>query len=181
MFKRVLKSLILAGLGLVLIAAPASAQLKWNIGLGLNLPQADLADDAIANAKSGFGVRGGAGFGAPMAPISFRAEAGYDMWKIDGTSESFNMLSFSGDVIYSLPGVGVKPYILGGVNWNQLGSTVSGSTSESGIGFNLGAGLNFALGGMGAYVEARYVKVNIDNGGTDADVSNIPIMVGVRF
>lgn len=173
---RTLKSLIVTGLLLAVAAVPASAQIKWNLGLGLNLPQADLKD---ADAKSGFGARGGATFGAPMAPLSFRAEAGYDLWKIDGTDESFNMVSVSGDAIYSLPGVAAKPYILGGINWNQLGSSVSGSNSESGVGFNVGAGLNFALGGMGAYVEARYVKVSINSG--DDDISNVPIIFGVRF
>jgi outer membrane protein with beta-barrel domain len=175
MSARLLKGVTLAALGLVLVAAPATAQIKWNLGLGLNLPQADLKDAA----KSGFGARGGATFGAPMAPISFRAEAGYDMWKEESTDESFNMISVSGDAIYSLPGVGVKPYILGGINWNQLGNSTSGSESESGIGFNLGAGVNFALGGLGAYVEARYVKVSINDG--DADISNVPIIFGLRF
>jgi opacity protein-like surface antigen len=166
------------GTALALVATPASAQIKWNIGLGLNLPQADLKD---ADSKSGLAARGGATFGLGMSPISIRAEAGYDMWKIDGTSENFNMVSVSGDAVYSFPGVGAKPYILGGLNWNQLGSSAAGSTSENNVGFNVGAGVNFMLGGMGAYVEARYVKVSISSGGTDSDISNVPIVVGLRF
>jgi hypothetical protein len=181
MTKRILLAMFGVGTALALVATPAAAQIKWNVGLGLNLPQADLKDPNIADAKSGLAARGGATFGLGMSPISIRAEAGYDMWKIGSTSENYNMLSFSGDAVYSFPGVGAKPYILGGVNWNRLGSSASGSTSESNVGFNAGAGVNFSLGAVGAYVEARYVKVTITSGGVDSDVSNIPIVFGIRF
>jgi opacity protein-like surface antigen len=144
----------------------------------MNLPQADLKD---ADAKSGLAARGGATFGLGVSPISIRAEAGYDMWKIDGTSEDFHMLSVSGDAVYSFPGVGAKPYILAGLNWNQLATSVSGSDKKSNVGFNAGAGVNFSLGAVGAYIEARYVKVSITDSGTDSDVSNVPITFGIRF
>lgn len=174
--RRLVNTLMVSAALVAVAAVPASAQIKWNLGLGMNLPQGDLADFA----ENGLSARVGATFGAPMAPISFRVEGGYDMWKMTADdAESFNMLSGSADAVYSLPGVAVKPYILGGLNWNQLGSSVDGTDKESGIGFNVGAGLNFGLGGLAAYVEARYVKVSINDG--DDDVSNFPIVVGLRF
>lgn len=179
MFKRVLKSLILAGLGLVLLAAPASAQLKWNIGLGATMPQGDFGDSF----KMGFNAMGAATLTLPAAPIGIRADATYNVNKCDITgcgNISSNLLTVSGDAVFSFPGVGAKPYILGGITWARasLGGSdaPAGIDAQSDIGFNVGAGLNFALGGMGVFAEARYFTIS---GDVDADF--IPITVGVRF
>lgn len=174
--KGIVKGLVAAGLGLVLVAAPANAQIKWNIGLGATMPQGDFGDAF----KMGFHAMGAATFGLTGAPIGIRADAVYNINKCDiagcGNITS-NLLTVSGDAVYSFPGVGVKPYLLGGVTWGRasLGGSdaPSGLDAETDFGFNLGGGVDFGMGGMMAFAEARYFTVG------DADF--LPITVGVRF
>jgi hypothetical protein len=182
MSKSFLKGLALVGLGAVLLAAPAAAQIKWHIGIGANLPQGDLADENIADAGTGFGAHGGATFGLGEGPLGIKANASYETWKAGDTDESWNMLGVSADLVYNFnTSGGMKPYILAGGQWQQFGSSVDGSDTESGIGFNGGAGINFMLGSMGAFFEARYVMTPMEISGVDYDLNSIPLVFGLRF
>jgi hypothetical protein len=184
MTKSFLKGLALAGIGALLLAAPATAQIKWHLGVGLNLPQGDLADEGIGNAGTGWGVHGGGTFGLGEGPLAVKANASYEMWGITDSdpSESWNMITVAADLVYNFGGEGkIKPYLLAGAHWAQLGASPDGFESESGIGFNGGAGLNFMLGSMGAFVEAKYNMTSIEFSGTDFDMNTIPIVFGLRF
>jgi opacity protein-like surface antigen len=66
-----------------------------------------------------------------------------------------------------------------------VGDDVEGSDSDTNFGVNGGAGLDFGLGNLAAFVEARYHAVF---GGTvdpetldDATASFVPITIGIRF
>jgi hypothetical protein len=92
------------------------------------------------------------------------------------------MIGASADLVYNFKSEGkIKPYLLAGGQWLQFGSSADGTDTESGIGFNAGGGLNFMLGSIGAFVEARYVMAPFDISGQSFDLNNIPIVFGLRF
>lgn len=176
MHVRSLRSLILTVLSLAVVTTPAAAQIKWQLGLGPTLPMGDFGNGV----GTGFHVMGGANFELTAKPISFRTDLVYNMFKCDtsGCGDiTSKVITLSGDIQYNFPTPTNHPYLLGGVTWGHasLGGSdaPSGLDSEKDVGFNVGGGLHFNVGGAKAFVEARYFVVG------DADF--VPITFGVRF
>lgn len=173
---RAFKPLVLTLLALALVTSPAAAQVKWQLGLGPTLPMGDFGDGF----KTGFHVMGGANFELTARPISFRTDAMYSMNKCDvgGCGDiTSNLFTMSGDIQYNFPTPTTHPYLLGGLTWGRasLGGNdaPSGVDAESDVGFNVGGGAHFNVGGAKAFVEARYFVVG--------DTDFVPITFGVRF
>lgn len=81
----------------------------------------------------------------------------------------------------------MRPYAIGGLGLYQLtasltdGSGVSFSDSETGFGFNGGAGIRFG-GAIGIFVESRFHQFSVTPGGGVTSTSRfIPVSVGVTF
>ncbi|MBW8772132.1 MAG: porin family protein [Gemmatimonadetes bacterium] len=172
------QGLIAVVLGLVLLTTPASAQIKWGLGIGPTVPMGTFADGF----KTGFHAVGIANFDLTAKPISFRTDAVYNVNKCDvaGCGDiTANTLTLSGDVVYNFPTPSAHPYLLGGVTWGHLscsGNDCAGAQSESDFGFNVGGGLHFDLGPTKAFIEARYFGI-----GGNVDAHLIPISFGIRF
>lgn len=190
-----MRTFVRAGALLILTASAAAAQ-GIGLGVGTMVPQGDLADDA----KTGFAGIASFEFGSRIA---FRAEA---LWAnsdlkgriiTDGSGVPLpDEADVSGDVKY-IGGLGtvvmhfgtgtLRPYVLGGAGYyNRSGSQrardAAGdfrelSLNESDLGFHFGAGLKVSLGGFQLFGEARYHRVNSDDG----DTNFVPIIVGVRL
>ena len=102
-----------------------------------------------------------------------------------GGSTTYNadarILTVTANVVFPLhlPASILEPYLIGGVgDYNVRRSpTASGSTSQSNIGFNVGAGVKLPLVVFSTFLEARYNRVN-QNGGS---MAFMPITVGVMF
>src|SRR6478609_1221049 len=177
MTKGVLKGLVLAGLGLVLVTVPAAAQIKWHLGVGASIPEGDLADGQ----GTGFGGHGGATLGLGTGTLAVKADVSYETWGIEDTDESLSMIGVTGALTYGFGSDGAKPYILGAVGWNQLSHSADAFDATSGVNFGFGGGVNFMLGSIGAYLEARYQMSPMSIQGADKDVNSIPIVFGLRF
>ena len=177
MIKGIVKGLIAIVLGLMLIATPASAQIKWGLGIGPTIPQGTFGNGF----KLGFHAVGIANYDLTAKPISFRADVVYNVNKCDGCGNiTSNLLTLSGDVAYNFPTPRVHPYLLGGVTWARAslsGSGVpAGVSAQSDIGFNIGGGLHWDMGPTKVFVEARYFGI-----GGNVDAHFIPISFGIRF
>lgn len=176
MIKSVLKGSLIVALGAVLFAAPASAQIGWSVGLGMTMPQGDLGDGAV----NGFHGLGAATFTLPAAPIKIRGDFMYHTLGADedvvAGDISFNLITVSGDAQWTIMPGPLSPYVIGGFTWGSAsvgGDDAPDSDSESDIGFNLGGGLDFGLGALKLFAEARYFSVG------DSDF--LPITVGIHF
>jgi opacity protein-like surface antigen len=177
MTKSFLKGIVAAALGVALLAAPAAAQIGWSVGAGMTMPQGDFGDAA----DNGFHGMAAATFTLPASPIKIRADFGYHTMAASedlvGTADvSWNMMTLSGDAQWTIMPGPLSPYLIGGVTWGSLG--VGGDDapdvdSESDFGFNLGGGLDFGLGALSLFAEARYFSVG------DADF--LPLTVGIKF
>ncbi len=169
--KGIAKGLIAVGLGLVLVATPANAQLKFAVGAGLSLPNGDLADFF----KSGFHGMGAAEFALTGAPISIRADGMFSTFssKVSG-ADAFNPMAMSADVKLGFAPGPISPYILGGPSW--VHSSNSGMSSSK-FGYNVGGGVNFGMSALKLFAEARYFSIS-DNG---VKTNWIPITLGIHF
>jgi opacity protein-like surface antigen len=121
---------------------------------------------------------GAATFTLPALPVKIRADVGYhsNPSADDAVDITENIISVSGDAMFSFAPGPISPYILGGVTWGSasLGGDDAPSTeSSTDFGYNIGGGLNFGLGPLKLFAEARWMSIG------DADM--VPITVGIHF
>ena len=119
-----------------------------------------------------------------LLPIDDAAEdvdVDADWQMIQGTANivfAFNRSEESKFHLYLIGGVG-------GYNVKAVGDDVEGSDSDTNFGVNAGAGFDFGLGNLAAFVEGRYHAVfsgTVDPETLDdATASFVPITIGIRF
>lgn len=168
---------------------------SFGISVGVVTPQGDLAGGTSAGfsgVNTGYNVTGSVAFDLPVLPVSLRADAAYNGFGNKGvvfpaniSNTGYNadvrVLGFTGNVVLPLPlpSLVVRPYAIGGAGMYDVrfSRTGGGSTSQSNLGFNIGAGVKLPLPGISTFVEARYHRVRQDNG----SVSFVPVTVGLMF
>jgi opacity protein-like surface antigen len=166
-------------LSLVVLAMPLSAQ--W-ISLGLrgtgSVPTGSFADDQtsangalIAGAKNGFGYGLDAAFG--LGPIG--VYAGFDHIKFDcetSTCQSNGKYTLQGVTVgvkLAIPLASrFRPFIKGGVTFNDLEGSYGSSTSPNGLTTERSPGYEAAIGGdytlagiVSVTPQARYIGQNL--------------------
>lgn len=178
---RVILSTI-AGVVAIAAAAPkAHAQFSSNpfqIGAsaGVAFPTSDLSD--IAN--TGYNVTVAVGYKPALTPIGVRVEAAYNQFGLKNVDGNVNIPAFTGNLVYSLPGVSFSPYAIGGAGLYRTNVDLSGggSAGENHFGFNIGGGIKIPLSSsFETFVEARYNRVTVDNG----NLSFIPVSIGIMW
>ncbi|MDQ4080509.1 MAG: outer membrane beta-barrel protein, partial [Gemmatimonadota bacterium] len=102
---------------------------------------------------------------------------------VPGVDDDDNLRVINGalNAIVGMGGIGVKPYLTGGVGfYNQK---IGDLDAENDFGLNGGVGLEFSLTGMSTFLEVRYVKIFVgdDEGGDDFSAAIIPITFGILF
>lgn len=162
-------------------SASAGAQFSSNpfqIGAsaGIAFPTGDLGN--IAN--TGYNVTVALGYKPALNPIGVRLEAAYNQFGLQGVDGNVNIPAFTGNLVYSLPGISFSPYVIGGAGLYRTNVDIAGggSTGENHFGFNAGGGIKIPLSSsFETFVEARYNRVTVDNG----SMSFIPITVGIMW
>jgi len=173
-------------------ASSAQAQALRPISFGMSggaaIPMGKTADAA----NMGFGLTGLADYKTPTMPVSLRGELSFSRFgmkdlpsDIDG---NHRVLAAIVNVVANVGGnSSVSPYIIAGPGVYSLKSTMSQddidvSFSKTAMGINGGMGLNFHLGALSTFAEARYHYVfsKDDDKGFD-NTQNLPIVFGIRF
>jgi opacity protein-like surface antigen len=172
-------------------ASSAQAQIsnpvKFTIFGGAALPVGD-TKDAV---KTGYTVGGALDFRVPLSPLGIRGEvvySGLDAKGLDGSGFNADVSDFGANInlvgwLPTLPGAPMQAYFTGGPSFSHLkvsasGNGLSESAAENHWGFNLGAGLQFSLGGLGTRLDARYRRISMGDGD---NFSIIPITFGITF
>jgi opacity protein-like surface antigen len=169
---RRLLAVLVAGL---LTAAPAVSHAQSiSLAGGLAMPVGDLADVY----SSGYNGTLGFNFGAPLIPIGARFEGSINGFEQKNSgSASLRVLSATANGVV---GMGM-PYLIGGIGYYNVreksGITTIADQTESGAGFNIGAGLTFPLPTLSPFVEVRYHQMLGDNDG----IKFVPITFGIKF
>ena len=180
-----------------LAAAPAHAQsptarpISFGIAGGVTQPLGDFGDIA----STGFNVMGTLGFQPTAQVFGFRADVAYHRFGLDdfegvSVDGNANIISGVASVVMTVSNSnGVRPYLIGGGGvYRQavdadLGDGITVDDSETDFGLAGGGGISFPLGGMNAFIEARYHSV-FSSGDDDEDSGNtnfIPVVIGIQF
>lgn len=158
-----LKSAVLA-ISMLAFAAGAAHAGSWSLGLngGMAKPTGDFGDAAATGWNVGVGmtnmINSNWGIGADLGFHSWGGSDDYNnalqVLSGDPSMEgSFSALQATGAVSYHFPTNGnVHPYLKGGLGMYNLKAKVESSSgdaddSSSELGFNFGAGMNFATQG----------------------------------
>jgi opacity protein-like surface antigen len=160
-------------------AMPLRAQLiqrtegfRFGLGLGATLPMGDYGKAD----KMGINILGV--FETPLAnsPFYLRADGIYSTTSHDGVSGTTGILGATASALYhfSAPAAQARPYLLGGLG---IYNVDFGSNSETKIGYALGGGVTFNVGGLNAFAEARFTSVQT----SVASTTFVPLTVGLMF
>jgi len=156
---------------LLALALPLTANAQSIYVLaGASLPTGDYGDSA----DTGWLAAGGVTFPVGEAGLWAGAEGLYSRNGTDVDDFSFKVFSAMGILGYNIPTESsLAPYVWGGAGL----MSVSNGDSESGFGWQLGAGASFeGESNVTPFVEARYQSASIDEGtisliGLEAGVS----------
>jgi len=144
------------------------------VALGAAIPISDLGKSF----NTGFNFTGTIGLNPAGLPVGFRIDAAYNQFgqKAAGSGNA-KIAGVSGNVVLSMPSAGMTPYLIGGLGYYHVSSSVSGSVASNDFGFNAGAGLQIPLSGFTTFIEARYNRIS-ETGGS---ASFVPVTLGVLF
>ena len=178
--KRVVSLFAAAAVTVVMGASAVEAQspIRFGIAGGLTLPTGDDKDFF----DNGFHGQVMLGFGMMALPVKLRADLSYHSFggKENTLADGADARVISGAVnaIVGMGGIGVKPYLTGGLGmYNQKVEAFGEDVTETDFGINGGVGIEFSLTGMSTFLEARYV--NIFSEGESTGI--IPITFGILF
>ena len=160
---------------LALLVAPGAAQAQVQLlgAAGLTNPMSDLNDISDV----GWHLMGGAELSVATLPVSLRADGSYDSFGEQGTNPRPKVLSGALSLVVRFPGVGLRPYVLGGVGVyrTSLDAVDSQATSDKGI--HGAFGVDIGALGFGGFAELRLVDFERDS----ATFRYVTAMLGVRL
>lgn len=162
-------------LALVLLLAPATAssQVQLLAAAGLTNPMSDLNDVADV----GWHLMAGADLSVGGLPVGLRADGAYDSFGEQGANPRPSILSGALSLVVRFPGVGLRPYVLGGLGIYRTSVDVVGAEPTSDTGVHGAFGVDIGGPGFGGFAEVRLV--NFDNAG--ATSRYVTAMLGLRL
>jgi opacity protein-like surface antigen len=180
---------VLTSIGSASVAqAQVSNPLKFTVFAGAALPTGDLKDGV----DLGYTVGAALDYRVPLSPFGFRGEGIYSSFgaKDTGGTEdaSLSDLGVNANAVVWLPNAGspVRAYLTGGPSYSRLKANVSDSgvdlsVSNNKWGFNVGGGLDFALGSLSTRLDVRYRRFSGDDDSGSGAFQYIPITFGLTF
>ena len=150
-------------LALALFFAPAAAEAQVRIlaGAGVTNPISDLNDVAGV----GWHAMGGAQLEIATLPVGLRGDGGYHSFGEQGSNPQTSVLSGAVSLVVTLPGVGLSPYVLGGVGVYRTSLDLPGNEASSDTGFHAAFGVDIGGLGFGGFAELRGVNVSTEGSG----------------
>lgn len=159
------------------LAAQSTRPVTLNVAVGAAIPVGDLSDGF----NTGYNGTVGLGLSSMGTPLGIRFEGMYN--KFGGRDDlaqnqaDARIIAGTANLEYSLPGQGIRPYLIGGAGYYGLKLDVPNAESNNKFGVNGGIGAVFPLSGFNTYVEARLHHVFTDNNATQF----IPVVFGIQF
>ena len=162
-------------------AMPLRAQLvqqtegfRFGLGVGATMPLGDYG----SLDKTGLNLLGV--FETPLSnsPVYLRLDGIYSSTAHEGTTGSTGILGGNVSALYhfSAPNAQARPYILGGLGIYNV-DPGAGGDSQTKLGYALGGGVTFTVGGLNAFAEARWASIQTSGSST----TFVPLTVGLMF
>ena len=161
------RTALLATVALLLIPSTSEAQVRILGGVGVTNPMSDLND------VSDVGWHGMAGLslGIAQLPVGLRADGAYHSLGAQGSNPSAGILSGALSLVVTFPGIGLSPYVLGGLGIYRTSVDVPGVGPESDSGIHGAFGVEIGGLGIGGFAEVRVVNVSTASAGNRRFVS----------
>lgn len=176
----VLFALALLAVGSSSVSAQSHSPFSFGLNAGVAVPVSDSRNDL----GTGFTIGATADLATPsLSPLSFRGDLNFTRHGIKGFDGNFRDVGAGLNALLWLPvEAAAKPYLIGGINLVRVtaSSPIPGgsvSVSETEGGFNVGAGMDFAVGMKALRLEARYKRISMDG----PDYASIPVTLAFRF
>ena len=179
--KRMLAGLVASGFLMAVATAPAAAQARGYVGGGggVAIPTGSFADGD----KLGWLAQLIAGITGPSGRLGGRIDGDYSRHSFKGaTAGHVGLFGANGDVVLSFGTAKARPYVLAGVGFYNVKSTLAGGGSYAASvtkgAFNGGAGVNIKTSGnMAVYLEGRFISIRTSGN----SLNFIPLSVGLRW
>ena len=173
------RAIALAAIAIALVSAPVAAHaqspVKFGLAAGATLPQGDVGD--VFN--MGYHISGSVTGKPAMSPVGIRGEVMFHSFAADEETifdgDNLNVLAGIINAEIGMSGVAARPYVIGGLGMYR--STFGDFDAETDFGFNIGAGIDFALSGFSSFAEIRFHSIQTEGESTNI----IPISFGLRF
>lgn len=159
----------------------AAAQgVEVSIGGGAALPQ------GLLNSGTNTGVHEVVAVSVAPAtlPVSIRIDGMYSRLGLSGGVDGhFGVFQGTANAVYRFPAAEattIRPYVTGGLgvyNYQIIAKPEFLENESTDLGINGGAGVDFVVGALAVFAEARYHSVFIPG----ENVELLPITVGIRF
>lgn len=168
-----------ASVALSATASPAQSTKPVSLGIsiGAAIPVGDLGDDY----KTGYNGTVSLGLNSVGSPVGFRIDGMYNKLGVKDDRvvalPDIILTSANANLVYALPGVGIRPYLIGGAGIYGYKSDVSGAKTNTDFGLNGGIGAAFPLSGFTTFIEARYHHIFTDGVATQF----VPVTFGISL
>jgi hypothetical protein len=183
-------SFALVALAAVLLSAStSSAQSNKAVSIGISggaaIPVGDFGDLY----STGWNGTASLMFKSYGSPLGLRVDGMYNRLSVKdnafvplpggGSVSSASIAGANANLVYSLPGTGITPYLIGGGGIYSLKVHGDGFDSDATnkFGVNGGIGASFPLSGFNTFIEARFHHVFTDESATQF----IPVTFGISF
>ena len=164
-----------------LLASTSSAQSGRPVTLGISAGAAIPAGSFADAYNTGYNGTVSVGFNSLGSPIGLRVDGMYNKFggrdDIGDSQPDARIIGANANLVYSLPGQGIRPYLIGGAGIYGLKIDTPNSEQITDFGVNGGIGAAFPLSGFNTFIEARFHHVFTENEATQF----VPVTFGISF
>lgn len=158
----------------VQLSAQSMKPVTLGIAAGAAIPIGNLSDAF----NTGYNGTIALGLSSVGSPLGLRFEGAYNKFLGRNANQpDRRIIAGTANLVYSLPGQGIRPYLIGGGGYYSQKDDQANVSSVNNFGINGGIGAMFPLSGFNAYVEARIHDVFTDVSSTQF----IPVTFGILF
>lgn len=175
---------------LLFSAGTSSAQSAKAVSLGISAGASIPAGDFADLYTTGYNGTVSLMFRSVGSPIGLRVDGMYNKLSVKddatigvpgfGIVDAAVISGANANLVYSLPGVGISPYLIGGGGIYNMKLDIEDADSpdsKNKFGVNGGIGAAFALSGFTTFIEARYHHVFTN----DRATKFIPVTFGISL
>jgi hypothetical protein len=178
--KRISLGITAAVLAIFTLASTATAQsakpVSLGISVGASIPVGDFGDVY----STGYNGTVSLGFQSAGSPVGIRIDGMYNSFSdrddLVIARPDYRIVSGNANLVYALPGVGIRPYLIGGAGIYGQKPDVSGAKTISDFGVNGGLGAAFQLSGFTTFIEARFHHIF-----SDQATQFVPVNFGISL
>lgn len=157
-------------------SAQSSKAISVGISGGASIPVGDFSDVY----KTGYNGTVSLMFNSVGTPLGIRVDGMFNQFSdkddLAIPRPDYRIIGGSVNLVYALPGTGVRPYLIGGAGFYGQKPDVSGAESTNDFGLNGGIGASFPLSGFNTFIEARLHHIM-----SDVATQLIPVTFGISF